>query len=212
MSIYNSGSAKIKVGSAEVKGNNTSFTTYVSVGNIFKLTSENVFYTVAAITNSTSLTLSSRYANTAHQTARVKRVATAIVATKIYSGILANTPVIQSRVTLKVVGKERFRDNGAGIMTGSLGGTGTIGYDDGAWRIVLKSSVGGNKAINASYYSGDTLNGQSYQIVKDYTTNYVLPEADPVDKNLAYIYTKAVRMIDTQMKSLENRIASLESI
>jgi len=209
MSVYNSGSVRVKVGSSEVKGYGTSFTTYVSVGDIFKLTSENVFYTVAAVTTATVLTLSSRYANSTYQTGRTENTGTAILGDTTYSGILDNTPVIQSKVTLRVVGKEKFIDNGAGVLTGSLGGTGTIGYDDGSWAITTGADPGGTKIITASYNSGNTLNGQSYQIVRDYTTNYNLPEADPVDKNLAYIYTKAIRMIDTQLKSLSNRIASL---
>jgi len=212
MSVYNTGSVRVKVGSAEVRGYTTSFSSYISAGYVFKVTGENVFYTVAAVTNATKLTLSSRYANSTYQTARVKKVATAIIGDLTYSGILANTPVIQSRVTIRVEGKERFRDNGAGILTGSLGGLGSIGYDDGAWAIVLGAGVSGNKTINASYFSGDTLDSQSYQIVKDYTSYFRLPEADPVDQNLAYLYTKAVRMIDEKLYNASQNSASIKNI
>ena len=212
MSVYSSGSCRVRVGSAEVRGNNTLFTTYVTAGDLFKITSESTFYTVAAVTTATKLTLSSRYANTSFQTGRTENTGTAVISDTTYSGILDHTPAIQSKVTIKVTAKEKFRDDGAGVLTGSLGGSGTISYDDGAWAITMGADPGGTKIITASYNSGDTMNGQSYQIVRNYTTYHKLPEADPVDKNLAYIYTKAVRMIDSKMNAASMTSASIDNL
>ena len=212
MGVYNSGSVRVKSGSAEVRGNSTAFNLYVSSGNVFKIVGESTFYTIAAITSATKLTLSSRYSNVAFQTGRASNIATVTSATKMYSGYLANTPVIQSKVAIKVVAHEKFIDNGAGVLTGSLGGAGTIGYDDGSWHITLGAAVGSSKVVNASYNSGDTLEGQSYQIVKDYTTYFKLPEASPTDQNLAYIYTKAVRMLDERLYNASQLTATIGSL
>ncbi len=212
MSVYNSGSVRVRVGSADIRGNNTLFNSYVSAGDYFKITSEDVFYTVAAVSTATKLTLSSRYANTSFQTGRTENIATAVTGDLTYSGTLNYAPVIQNKVTIKVVAKEKFRDNGAGVLTGSLGGSGTIGYDDGAWAVTLGADSGTTKLMTASYNSGDTLNGKSYQIVKDFTTNYKFPEADPADKNLSYIYTKSMRMIDTKLNAASMSSASINNL
>jgi hypothetical protein len=207
MAAYSSGSVTVRVGSSIIKGNNTNFVTYASIGNIFKIAGENVTYAIAAVNNATRLVLSSRYTNSSEQTSRSENVASCGASTKTYSGTLINRPIIQSYVV--VTASERFTDDGAGTLTGGQGGTGSVDYDSGAFTINLNATLTATYNLSASYYSGNTLNSLSYQIVRDYTSNYTLPEAAPSDKNLAYIYTKAMRMIDSQMGKFNSRIASL---
>ena len=63
MAIYKSGSVTVYVGSTTVRGNGTVFNTYVSAGDLFKLTSESAFYDVAAVNSATNLSLTGAYAN-----------------------------------------------------------------------------------------------------------------------------------------------------
>jgi hypothetical protein len=109
--MYKSGLVNITVNKSEVVGQGTNFSTYVTVGDLFKLTNEAVWYQVGAVNSATNLTLSSVYAN--------------------------------------------------------------------------------------SQYSASTaLNGMQYQIVRDYTPHKEFPEMGINDANLAYIFTKAIRMVD----------------
>ena len=66
MGVYSSGSVNVKVNSATVWGNNTLFSTYTSAGDIFHLSSEATFYSIAAINSATNLSLSSVYANSGY--------------------------------------------------------------------------------------------------------------------------------------------------
>ena len=203
MAIYNTGSVQVKAGSAIVVGTDTSFNNYVSVNYIFKLADAATCYTIAGVNSATRLTLSSRYTNTSYQTARNQdNLASGTTATQIYSGSLSNTPVIQSEVTI-TASLEKFTDDGGGILTGnaSPAGSGTIGYDDGAYSVTLGTALTATINISASYTSGDTRNSEPYQIIRDYTTNYDLPEMGANDINFAHIYTKGVRLIDSAMYS-----------
>ena len=114
MSVYSSGSVTVKVGSQAVVGASTLFTSYASAGDVFKVTSEGVYYTIAAVNTATNISLSANYAN-------------------------------------------------------------------------------------ANYGAGTSLPGQPYQIIKDFTANYSIPEANPSDQNVEYIYTKGVRTIDAAL-------------
>lgn len=49
---------------------------------------------------------------------------------------------------------------------------------------------------NANYSSGASIPSSSYQIVKDFTSNYNVPEMSPTDRNFAHIYTKGVQLLD----------------
>lgn len=201
MAAYNTGLVQVKTGSAAVKGTggNEDFVTYVSVGDLFRISTESTFYTVAGITNASNLTLSSRYANSDYQTSRPsEQVATMTVATKMYSGTLIETPVIQSNVRLNA-SIEVFTDDGAGTLTGdgTPAGSGTVDYDTGAWAITLGTDLTATAPCVASYLSGDTQSAVSYQIVTDYTPNYNFPEITINDVNFQNIYTKALRDIDS---------------
>jgi len=204
MSAYITGTAKVTAGSSKVYGSLTEWSTYLKVGDLFKVTSESVFYEIAAINTATQLTLSSRYVNTSFHSAIATNLASVNTATKQYSGILANTPVIQNSVVVVASpngGGERFTDNGAGALIGnaSPAGSGTIDYDSGSWALTLGTPVTATLNMTASYNRGTTGQGLSYQALKDFTPRYVLPEMSANDVNFAHIYTKAVRLIDSAL-------------
>lgn len=67
-----------------------------------------------------------------------------------YSGIVASPPVFPGSFTA-TDGTETFTDNSQGILTGSLGGSGTINYTTGAWTLIFNSAVGGAVPILATY-------------------------------------------------------------
>lgn len=59
---------------------------------------------------------------------------------------IAKLPIIAGSVILRTrtsAGVETFTDNGAGVLTGSLGDTGTINYTNGQWSVTL----GGGRTI-----------------------------------------------------------------
>ena len=213
--IYKTGSVRVRVGSALVKGEsgNEAFSSNVSAGNLFKLTGEATFYTIAAITNATNFSLSARYANSTYQTARAaEHLATMTVATKMYSGTLNYYPVIQSAITITASG-ETFTDDSGGILAGDASppGSGTVNYDTGAWSVILGTALTASCAITASYQSGDTRTGQAYQIVTDYTPIYTIPEMSLNDVNFPHIYTKAVRIIDNRLSIIASILVSLNA-
>ena len=209
MAIYSSGSVQIKTGSAAVKGDSgiEDFSTYANSGYLFKLTSESQFYEIANVVNASNLTLTSRYSNSAYQTARSENTATVNTATRIYSGILDYNPIIQNYVQINA-SLETFVDDGAGILTGdgSPTGSGTIDYNTAAWSITLGTNISATAVISASYFSGDTRNGIAYQIVTDYTPNQDYPEMSLNDVNFPHVYTKFVRMVDSDISRVATAI------
>lgn len=66
-------------------------------------------------------------------------------------------------------------------------------------------SLGANYA-NSAYSVGSTLSGLSYSLVTSYTPNYSFPEMAPTDTGISYIYTKAMRDIDSKIKEIEDRL------
>jgi len=211
MSTYNVGTVTVQVGSAIVRGSGTSFLANISSGNLFKLTSEAVFYDVASALSATRITLSTRYTNTSYYVnATAESIGTTNVSTTGYSGTLDHTPVIQSLVVINA-SDIRFVDDGAGVLTGTnTEGThiGTIDYDTGAFTFDFAATYNASYNMLASYTYGSTLSGMQYQVVTDFTPNYSLPEISSNDTNFANLTTHALRMIDTQLKVLEDRIAS----
>lgn len=204
--IYSAGAVRVKVGSASVKGVSGSeqFATNAAAGYLFKITDESSWYQIAAITNATNFTLSARYSNSSYKTLRSdEHSATMTTATKMYSGTLSYYPVIQNAITITASG-ESFVDDGGGVLSGnaSPAGSGTIDYDTGAWTITLGTDLTATAEMTASYYSGDTRNGMSYQIITDYTSYYSIPEMSLNDINFPHIYTKAMRIIDSSINSI----------
>jgi hypothetical protein len=210
MAIYNTGAVKVRVGSALVTGvgGTEDFVTYGAVGYLFKLTGEPTWYQIAGITNATNFTLSARYVNSSYQTLRsAEHTATMTVATRMYSGALNFYPAIQNAVSFVASG-ETFTDNGGGVLAGdgSPAGSGTVDYDTGAWAITLGTDLTGTAEMTASYSSGDTRTGMPYQLAVDYTPNYDVPEMSLNDINFPHIYTKGVRILDAQIKTVSDAV------
>lgn len=200
MGAYETGAVTVIAGATSVKGTGTSFTTYASVGDLFKIRTEPTWYEVAAITNATNITLNSKYSNSSYYSNYTdEHSATVGIATTGYSGTLSNPPIIIDNVSFNA-SSEKFTDNGLGVLAGNAAptaGSGTINYDTGAWTVILGTPMTASLSMTASYLGGDTLNGMSYQIIADYTPHYSFPEMSLNDVNLQHIFTKAVRKIDS---------------
>lgn len=67
-----------------------------------------------------------------------------------YSGTLAVHPIVAGTF-LPTSGVESFTDNGSGVLTGSLGGSGTINYTTGAWTLIFNAGVAANTNIRVRY-------------------------------------------------------------
>ena len=210
MAVYNTSYVTLNVGSASVKGTYlTDFTTYVQANDLFQIIDTEVFYTVAAVNTASRLTLSSRYADTDNQTVRAENVASTNDATKCYSGTLSNYPVIQNYVVVEA-SNVRYTDDGGGTLTGTpTTGTpvGTIDYDTGAWTLTTATTYAASVNVTASYFSGDELTSQSYQVVRDFTPNYSMPEMSLNDTNFPNIYTNSVRIIDRELKEISDNVS-----
>lgn len=201
MSSYSTGSVNLEVGSATVKGNSTLFTTYISAGDAFKVNGEEAFYEVASVVTATQLTLSARYADSSSQTTIAENVASTTSATT-YSFSLSETPIIAGYFVINA--SQRFTDS-AGVLTGSEGGVGTVGYDDGAVTLDFgATSLSATANIAASYLRGDPKNAMAYQLIRDFTSNHLLPEQNLNDSDKSMTYTKAIRMIDADLSSTSN--------
>lgn len=72
-----------------------------------------------------------------------------------YSGTVSAIPIEPGSFTaLGGIGSltaESFVDNGAGILTGSQGGSGTINYTSGAWTLLFNSAVTTGLLITSTY-------------------------------------------------------------
>lgn len=64
-----------------------------------------------------------------------------------FTGFLGNTDVVAGTVSL-TIGAETFSDDGLGVLTGSVSGTGTIAYDTGA---LIVTDAGEDIAFTADY-------------------------------------------------------------
>ncbi len=67
-----------------------------------------------------------------------------------YSGTLFAFPIVAGTLSI-TDGVETFADNGAGLLTGNQGGTGTINYSTGVWNITFNTAVVSGTAIVATY-------------------------------------------------------------
>lgn len=200
MSSYTSGSVNVTVGSSTVKGNGTSFTTYISAGDYFALNDTKTFYEIADIVDATELTLTSRYSDSDYQsTNSSEHIATTNTASLAYSDTLSYTPVIRNTVTVNA-SEVTWSDDGAGVLAttsgGNIGAAGTISYDDGAIVVNYNATPTASLNVNASYDYGNVLSAMPYRIVTDFTTNYGFPEAGDNETDLPRIITKGFRDID----------------
>lgn len=71
-----------------------------------------------------------------------------------------------------------------------------IGSVSSATRLILTAGY-----TNANYPADTERAGMTYQIVTDYTPNKNYPEMGLNDTNFPHIFTKAIRMIDSDMPS-----------
>lgn len=77
-----------------------------------------------------------------------------------YTGTLGVFPIIPGTMTV-TDGVENFVDNGAGILTGDLGGSGTINYTTGAFSVTFNTAVATGVSIVATYTSDSALGALS---------------------------------------------------
>jgi len=68
----------------------------------------------------------------------------------VYNGTLFVFPILAGSLSI-TDGEETFVDNGAGLLTGSAGGTGTIDYTTGVYSLTFFVAVPIGEAITASY-------------------------------------------------------------
>ena len=68
----------------------------------------------------------------------------------VYNGTLFVSPILAGSLSI-TDGEETFVDNGAGLLTGSAGGTGTINYTTGIYSVTFFVAVPIGEAITASY-------------------------------------------------------------
>ncbi len=201
MAAYSIGTARITAGSSTVFGNGTQWDVFLDAGDLFKVSGDSVFYEISSVVSASELTLTTRYANSNFHSAVASNVASVTTATKMYSGTLGRTPVIQNSIRFVASTAEAFTDNGAGVLAGnaSPAGSGTIDYDSGAWAITFGTPLTATRNLAASFNQGTLNQGLSYQAVVDYTPNYGIPEMSTNDTNFAHIYTKAMRIVDKQI-------------
>lgn len=69
---------------------------------------------------------------------------------KVYSGTLSTIPIVPGSFHPSDI-IESFTDNGAGVLTGSAGGSGTINYTSGAWTLTFNANVAANTNIFVNY-------------------------------------------------------------
>lgn len=80
-------------------------------------------------------------------TSEIIAVGSGVVA---YAGTLAAFPIVPGTLSI-TDGVEIFSDNGAGLLTGNLGGTGTINYTTGVWSVTFNTAVVIGTSIVGTY-------------------------------------------------------------
>jgi hypothetical protein len=77
---------------------------------------------------------------------------------KTYAGTLAKKPLWPTGLTITDT-VETFTDAGAGVLAGSLGGTGTIVYSSGVYSVTFKSTTGNPVTATYWYHPGNPVMG-----------------------------------------------------
>ena len=86
-----------------------------------------------------------------------------------FAGTVANTPIQAGSVTITDTA-ESFSDDTNGNLVGSLGGTGTINYENGVYTVTFSSAPANAQQINANYFtvtSGSLASGSDGSAVTD---------------------------------------------
>src|ERR1700678_767543 len=108
-----------------------------------------------------------------------------------YSGTLTAFPISQGSLSI-TDSVETFSDNGAGLLTGSAGGTGTIVYTTGVWSVTFNAAVATGVAIEATYTTNlqtGTLSGNGVGTI-NYLTGADSVTFDSAPASSAVIYAK----------------------
>ena len=108
-----------------------------------------------------------------------------------YNGTLTVFPIESGSLTI-TDSTESFVDNSEGVLTGNLGGTGTINYSTGAWAITFNTAVPNGVSIVASYEStasNGVLSGNGAGTVNYLTGAYNIT-FDVAPASTAIVYAK----------------------
>lgn len=108
-----------------------------------------------------------------------------------YSGFLPIFPIQAGTLSITDV-IETFNDNGLGILTGSLGGLGTINYSSGAYNITFENVVASGIAIVATFNTDldtGTLSGDGVGTINYLTGAYNI-QFNATPASTAVIYAK----------------------
>lgn len=108
-----------------------------------------------------------------------------------YSGTLGVFPIVPASMSV-TDGFENFVDNGAGILTGNLGGTGTINYTTGVFSLTFSAVVPVGVDISSTYESNTgigTLSGDGSGTI-NYLTGAYTASFNTAPAATAVIYAK----------------------
>lgn len=117
-----------------------------------------------------------------------------------YSGTLPINPILAGSFT-PTDGIESFTDNGAGVLTGSAGGSGTINYTTGAWTLAFNANVANGVLITWTYSPVSTyslvVGARPIMGIKQWT-NETTGDASLIimDTRRASIYNATTNMFD----------------
>jgi hypothetical protein len=108
-----------------------------------------------------------------------------------YSGTLDTFPILPGSLSI-TDGIETFVDNAEGILTGNMGGTGTIAYTTGVWNATFATAVTTGVSIVANYNTNlqsGTLSGNGSGTINYLTGAYTVEFNNP-PASTAIIYAK----------------------
>lgn len=108
-----------------------------------------------------------------------------------YLGTLGAVPIVAGTLTI-TDGIESFVDNGAGLLTGNLGGVGSINYTTGSWTLSFASVVAIGISIVSTYVVVNTvglLSGNGIGTINYFTGQFSLVFNSPPPAS-ATIYSK----------------------
>jgi len=202
MSSNQTGSCTVVPGLSTVNFSLSSNMANIVAGDLFKISLDSAFYTIASVDGTSyRCTLSSRYSNSLYTIAIVNEQIDTGDGSKSYSGTLAHLPSIPGTTAFADGSNiESFSDNGAGILTGSLGGTGIVNYETGVVSLEFFKNVSIGSPIYATTYNyGIPLSSMPFLIVRDYTPNFNWPEPYSTDQNPETIVRQALRLIDNDL-------------
>jgi hypothetical protein len=107
-------------------------------------------------------------------------------ATLLYNGTLVFKPILAGSFSV-TDGLETFTDDGLGVLTGNLGGSGTINYVSGAYSITFNANVLDEAAITSTYTcQEDLFTGDNTEFFQSVNYNGVLWMTNGEDRILTW--------------------------